>query len=147
MRFTVPVAAKLNHIIVSIRKINAKASQPIKRNIARPLIGNINAANNGIVRGKDGVTQVCSNGAIVVIHVHHKSRHVILVAKCRRQSVERRLSLDGFVRLVLELADGMACSLPDLYGRFAEIAAANVREFTALATNEIYPALDGLDRL
>lgn len=77
--------------------------------------------------------------------MHNKCRDVGILAERGREALEIWFALGDSVRLVLEVADGVASGLADVDGRVAEVTAAKVRELSALAADEIDPTLDRAD--
>lgn len=146
-----PVTAKVDHFVVGKGQVDAQTSGLVENHVVVALVGDVDAAHDGVVLGEDRVRHVDGDGAVVVKEVHDKGRHVAGLAEGRWKTFERGLAFDELVRLVLELGDGISLAtagLADLEGRDAHVTAAEVWVLALDATGEASPAIgpdEGLD--
>ena len=77
--------------------------QRLNRDIVLSLIGDVDAAHNGIVLGENGVRQVRCNRAVVIIQMDYQCRNILLVAHGCRQPRKPGLALHDVVGVILQI--------------------------------------------
>lgn len=50
-----PITPQLNHVVIVVWQIDTETSKPLNSDVTFSHVGNINAPDNGIILGEDGV--------------------------------------------------------------------------------------------
>lgn len=128
-----PFPSKTQHVIFCSGKIKAEARQLFHYNLVRAVVGQLNAAHNGIVLWKDGIVYICYDAAARVAHVNNESLGSRTRSKRRGQPFETLLAVHDSMRHVLELADSVAGGAADANGRRAKVSSASIWKLTPSA--------------
>lgn len=80
--FVVPIAMRLDHVVIHIGEIERETRSPFNHNVTSAVVRDLKAPGNSIVLGKDRVRKYSSDVGDVVIELHLKSRHIRIVAVC-----------------------------------------------------------------